>query len=186
MQIRKLDCGEYRGKPYHAAYTSRGYYDIAFQSDHFSFVYRPFPQSREFTLSDSICSDWLEDPALYGVFENGSLIGFAEGFLEKWNNRYRISNICVFEERHRRRGAGTLLMERMCQTARESGARMVVLETQSRNERAIAFYRKNGFEVIGFDLYAYSNDDPAQHGIRVEMGRFLPENSGQAISKGRQ
>lgn len=38
-----------------------------------------------------------------------------------------------------------------------SGARMIVLETQSCNEAAIAFYRKNGFSVIGFDLYAYSN-----------------------------
>ena len=31
---------------------------------------------------------------------------------------------------------------------------MAVLETQSCNERAIAFYKKCGFEIIGFDLYA--------------------------------
>ena len=37
--------------------------------------------------------------------------------------------------------------------AKESGARMVVLETQTCNENAIAFYKKNGFEIIGFDLY---------------------------------
>ena len=47
---------------------------------------------------------------------------------------------------------------------------MVVLETQSCNERAIAFYWKYGFEIIGFDLYAYSNDDVDRHEIRVEMG----------------
>ena len=50
---------------------------------------------------------------------------------------------------------------------------MAVLETQSCNERAIAFYRANGFEVIGVDLYAYSNEDPLHHEIRVEMGKKL-------------
>jgi ribosomal protein S18 acetylase RimI-like enzyme len=50
---------------------------------------------------------------------------------------------------------------------------MVILETQTCNENAIAFYKKNGFEIIGFDLYAYSNDDPEKHEIRIEMGRKL-------------
>lgn len=57
--------------------------------------------------------------------------------------------------------------------AKESGARMVVLETQTCNENAIAFYRKMGFELIGFDLYAYSNSDPKRHEIRIEMGKKL-------------
>ena len=57
--------------------------------------------------------------------------------------------------------------------AAASGARMIVLETQSCNEAAIAFYRKNGFSVIGFDLYAYSNTDPERHEIRIEMGKKL-------------
>ena len=41
------------------------------------------------------------------------------------------------------------------------------------NEAAIAFYRKNGFSVIGFDLYAYSNTDPERHEVRIEMGKKL-------------
>ena len=51
---------------------------------------------------------------------------------------------------------------------------MLVPETQSRNEAAIAFYRKNGFSLIGFDLYAYSNSDPERHEVRFEMGKKLP------------
>ena len=50
---------------------------------------------------------------------------------------------------------------------------MIVLETQSCNENAIALYRKIGFEMIGFDLYAYSNDDPERHEVRFEMGKKL-------------
>jgi len=51
-----------------------------------------------------------------------------------------------------------LIKEILAEAERE-GARMAVLETQSCNENAIAFYRKNGFDIIGFDLYAYSNTD---------------------------
>ena len=38
---------------------------------------------------------------------------------------------------------------------------------------AIAFYRRYGFEIIGFDLYSYSNTDPEKNEVRVEMGRKL-------------
>lgn len=61
----------------------------------------------------------------------------------------------------------------MLDAARASGARMLILETQSCNENAIAFYRRNGFDIVGFDLYAYSNTDPQQHEVRIEMGRKL-------------
>lgn len=64
-------------------------------------------------------------------------------------------------------------MSTILREAKESGARMVVLETQTCNENAIAFYRKMGFELIGFDLYAYSNSDPNRHEIRIEMGKKL-------------
>lgn len=49
---------------------------------------------------------------------------------------------------------------------------MSVLETQSCNENAIAFCRKNGFEIIVFDLYSYQNTDPERHEIRIEMGKI--------------
>ena len=50
---------------------------------------------------------------------------------------------------------------------------MMVLETQSCNENAIAFYKKHGFDIIGFDLYAYSNSDPERHEVRTEMGKKI-------------
>lgn len=50
---------------------------------------------------------------------------------------------------------------------------MAVLETQSYNYKAISFYKKNGFEIIGFDRYAYSNEDPEDHNMRIEMGKKL-------------
>lgn len=67
---------------------------------------------------------------------------------------------------------GMLPRNAISDAAKASGARMIVLETQSCNENAIAFYRKNGFEIIGFDLYSYSNTDPERHEIRIEMGKI--------------
>jgi len=48
---------------------------------------------------------------------------------------------------------------------------MMVLETQSFNSKAISFYKKNGFEIIGFDRYAYSNNGPEEKNMRIEMGK---------------
>lgn len=96
-----------------------------------------------------------------------------EGAPETWNSRFRISNICVFYTAARHRGIGTALLSAILTEAEKAGARMAVLETQSCNENAIAFYRKNRFEIIGFDLYAYSNTDPERHEIRIEMGKKL-------------
>lgn len=50
---------------------------------------------------------------------------------------------------------------------------MAALETQSFNYKAISFYKKNGFQVIGFDRYAYSNYDPEKYNMRIEMGKML-------------
>ena len=107
----------------------------------------------------------------YGAFQDGELLGIAEGSPESWNHRWRISNLCIFQEKHRRCGVATALMEKMLEEA--APMRMAVLETQTCNERAIAFYRKCGFEIIGFDLYAYTNHDPEAHEVRLEMGKKL-------------
>lgn len=64
-------------------------------------------------------------------------------------------------------------MDKILKEAEVSKARMVVLETQTCNESAIAFYRRYGFELIGFDPYSYSNTDPEKHEVRIEMGKKL-------------
>lgn len=173
MEIRQMDREACAGKKFTAWYKTSGYYDIRACDMGYQLQYVPFEAAVERSFDDVFFGEWLENPAAFGAYENGSLIGYAEGSLESWNNRFRISNICVFDQAMRSRGVGSLLMAEMEKAARSLGARMIVLETQSCNEAAIAFYRKHGFSLIGFDLYAYSNSDPERHEVRLEMGKKL-------------
>lgn len=173
MIIRKLDREEYRGRKYHAEILSDRYLSIEPEGEGFDVRWVTSGEPLRMTIDDTILADWLEDPAAYGAFEGDRLVGFAEGFLEKWNNRYRISNIFVFDEADRRSGTGTKLMESILEEAVRSGARMAVLETQSFNFKAVSFYKKHGFQLIGFDRYAYSNRGPEEHNMLIEMGLKL-------------
>ena len=173
MIISKLDKQSYPGKEFVVRYTTNGYYDIERNDSGFQISYKAFDTPVEKSFTDHFFSEWLEDPVAYGVFEDGELIGIVEGTPEAWNNRYRISNICIFDDTRRHCGIGAKLMDTILDEAKKSGARMAVLETQTCNENAIAFYQKNGFEIIGFDLYSYSNSDPERCEVRIEMGRKL-------------
>ena len=173
MIIEKLDYEEYKGRKYQAEILSDRYLSIEPAGEGFDIGWVLSDEPLRMSVNDDILSDWLDHPTAYGAFEGGRLVGFAEGFLEKWNNRYRISNICVFDSARRRNGTGTMLMETILREAVKSGARMAVLETQNYNYKAVSFYKKNGFRIIGFDMYAYSNHGPEEHNIRIEMGRML-------------
>ncbi len=173
MELLELSKEQWQGRPFSLAYKTAGYYDVQIHENTFKLVYQPFEVQREISFQDSFFGEWLENPIAFGIFENGQLLGYVEGTHETWNNRFRISNICIFEEANRSTGLGSVLMRKILQTARESGARMAVLETQTCNEKAIAFYRKHGFQIIGFDLYAYTNQDLERHEVRLEMGLML-------------
>ena len=175
MIIRELDYEEYSGKKYQAEILSDRYLSIEPEGEGFDIRWVMSDEPLRMSINDTVLSDWLDHPAAYGAFEGDRLVGFVEGFLEKWNNRYRIANICVFDHADRRRGVGKRLMETILEEAVKSGARMAVLETQNFNFKAIAFYKKNGFQIIGFDRYAYSNRGPEEHNIRIEMGRKLKD-----------
>lgn len=173
MEIKKLNYADFAGKTYHAEIRSDRYLSIEPEGDGFAIEWKAIEPELVKELTDDMLSEWLENPVAYGAYEGEQLLGFVEGFLEKWNNRFRLTNICVFDGARRHAGVGSALLERIMQDALASGARMAVLETQSYNSKAIAFYKKNGFEWIGFDRYAYSNDGPEDHNMRIEMGKKL-------------
>lgn len=173
MEIIKLD-SSYRGMELVFRYRTEYYYDISAREgeDGFAFTLqrRAFPAPVEKRFTDRLLEPWLEEPRLFAAVDSGEEVGYVELSHERWNNRVRVSNLWVAEDR-RRAGVGAALMARAVEEARTAGARALVLETQSCNDPAIRFYRKNGFSLIGFDLTAYSQTDVEKREVRLEFAR---------------
>ena len=113
-------------------------------------------------------------PISENVGEENEFVGFVE-LNKEWNQRLRITNIFVKEEK-RHDGIGTILMKHAKAYAASQNMRGIVLETQSYNVPAIRFYQKHGFLFLGCDLSAFSNEDVKHQEIRLEMC-YQMENS---------
>ena len=173
MEIKELD-GSCRGKKLTFRYKTEYYYEIQVSETqdgfHFTLRRRAFPAPVEKSFTDTLLEPWLEEPQVFAAVEAGQELGYLELSHEGWNNRMRVSNLWVADER-RRGGIGTALMEKAVDVAARAGARSLVLETQSCNDPAIRFYRKMGFSLIGFDLTAYSQADVEKKEVRLEFAR---------------
>lgn len=165
---------EYVPKVY--KYTSNGYYDVLIVRDMDSWVIKlvlkPFDKPFVKTFEEEFFKKHVEEPRVFAAELNGKLVGWLELGYSSWNNTMRVWEFSV-EESLRRKGLGTLLMTHAVNVAKQRGARMLVLETQSCNVPAINFYLKFGFELIGLDAVAYSNEDIERKEVRLEFGYKL-------------
>jgi len=87
------------------------------------------------------------DLARFLVYDNGEIVGYAIGVLEKESYGH-ILNIAV-RDNHRRKGVGSLLLSQLEAELEELGAKLFYLEVRADNYDAISFYRKNGYNVEG-------------------------------------
>ena len=154
-------------------YSTSSYYDLSICRGigfwKIELVLKPLEEVREKTFEDRLFEDPVEEPRVFAALVNNKQVGWIELGFHKWNNRMRVWEFLV-EEEFRRRGIGTLLMKHATKIAKEKGARMLVLETQTCNVPAISFYLKFGFELIGFDATAYSNEGIEKKEVRLELG----------------
>jgi ribosomal protein S18 acetylase RimI-like enzyme len=154
-------------------YMSRHYYDLSFVREpngwKIELTLRPFEKPVEKASESRFFEDFVEEPRAFAALLDGEQVGWLELGYHKWNNRMRIWEILV-KEGFRRKGIGTALMNHAIKTAREKGARALVLETQTCNAPAIGFYLEFGFELIGFDATAYTNQDVDRREVRLELG----------------
>lgn len=172
MEIRKLAEDKWKGYKLHFSYTTDGYYDFDVRGWAFGLVFHPYGEEREKSFEGELFEDWAESPSAFGAFEGEKLVGAVGCARESWNNRFRVTELLV-DAPFRGRGIGSALLARAEEEGRRAGARMLVLETQTCNRRAIDFYRKNGFAPIGFDLCSYSDEDRERTEVRLEMGKHL-------------
>ena len=172
--IKKLRREEWENYELCFSYSTDGYYSFQVQEWDFQLIFHPYETVRQNSFTDRLFSEWVENPTAFGAFIGEQLAGVIECSLESWNNRLRITNLLVYEE-YRRQGLGSLLMSKAFEVGQLSHARMVVLETQTCNRKAIDFYSKMGFKPIGFDLYSYTNLDTEKTEVRLEMAKAFSD-----------
>ena len=177
-RIVPLDRDIWQGYGLAFHYISQNYYDVEINRTDgrfdVSFVKKPFNAPFEHMPNDSdkLFAPWWDDIKAWGIEENGQLIAIIETAVEEWSNRLRVTELWI-DDAYRRKGIGTALMDIAVQRAKNEKRRVIMLETQSRNEGAIEFYLNYGFTLIGFDACCYGNDDLNRKEVRMELGLFL-------------
>ncbi|MBE6998874.1 MAG: GNAT family N-acetyltransferase [Ruminococcaceae bacterium] len=190
-QIIPLPKAEWKGTPIPLRYTTEEYYDLetTLEDDVFrvDMVKKKFDtpvthSPEDYDFPDSLYQDHWEKAEAFGIVEEKSgkkeLLACIELCPEEWSNRLMITELWV-ADRLQRQGIGTRLMNLAKEQAKLQGRRAIILETQSCNVRAIAFYRSQGFTLIGFDSCCYTNIDVERHEVRFDFGYFLHQNDGR-------
>ena len=157
-------------------YSSYHYYEVSVfpisGSWRVELTHKAFEDRLDKNYRGRLFEDHVNEPRVFSAILSDKQVGWIELGYDKWNNRMRVWEFLV-EEEYRRRRIGTLLMKHAVKIARDKGARMLVLETQTNNAPAIEFYLKFGFQLIGFDLAAYSNEDISRKEVRLDLGLKL-------------
>lgn len=83
------------------------------------------------------------------VFNKGAIIGLITYLIED-----RICEVTSFDSLLPGSGIGTMLMERVINTAKQKSCTRIQLITTNDNVNAIRFYQKHGFELVGIYLGA--------------------------------
>jgi ribosomal protein S18 acetylase RimI-like enzyme len=154
-------------------YSSSHFYDLSVRRNsegwRIDLARKAFDETQNKSYRGKLFEDHVEEPRVFAAHVGDEEVGWIELGYERWNNRMRVWELLVAEE-VRKQGIGTLLMNHAVSIARQSGARMLVLETQTNNATAIDFYLRFGFDLVGLDIVAYSNDDVGKREVRLEMG----------------
>ena len=185
-QIIPLPKEQWKGTPIPLTYTTHEYFDLetTFEDNAFriQMIKKPFEtpvthSPAEYDFPDSLYQDHWEKAEAYGVVDEqtGQLLACIEICPEEWSNRLMVTELWVSDPLQRQ-GIGTRLMNLAKEEARRQGRRAIILETQSCNVAAIAFYRRQGFELIGYDACCYTNIDREKREIRFNFGYFLHHN----------
>ncbi len=174
MKIVALDQQDYKDYELDCHYVTRAFYDVIIKKkkDILIKIKRKKMRKQEKGFTSKLFESYIEKPEVYGIFDKKKLIAAIEGSLETWNNRFRIWNFWV-DKKYRREGFGTYLFKHVVDRAVALGARAVILEVQSCNDPAIAFYLSQGLHFVGLNTMEYSNQDIEQKEVRLEMARRL-------------
>jgi ribosomal protein S18 acetylase RimI-like enzyme len=178
MNIQFLPPEKWRGYELKFEYTTAHYFDAVISESKnafgVTFEKKTFDKivEKQFLDTDKLYAPWWENAEAYGIFDDDALVACLEIWHEEWSNRLRVTELWV-DAPYRRKGMGKALMDLAKEKAKELGCRAMLLETQSCNENAIAFYRAQGFSFFGFDRSCYGNKDIENREARLELGLYV-------------
>lgn len=191
LEIVQLPKEKWKGTPILMKYTTKEYYDLETSKDdlgfHVQMIKKKFDDPvthtpEEYDFPDRLYQDHWTGARAWGIVrENGGseeLLACIESCPEEWSNRLMVTELWVSEEL-RRQGVGRRLMDLVKEQAKAEGRRAIILETQSCNVDAIAFYLSQGFELIGFDSCCYTNRDVEKREVRFDFGFFMDRREGR-------
>lgn len=171
---------QWKGRIIPMRYTTEEYYDVSVQEGEgfrveiakkkFETPVTHTPE--EYDFPDKLYEEHWEGAYAWGVLVDGEMAAVIETCPESWSNRLRVTELWVHED-YRRQGIARALMAAAKEQARLERRRAIILETQSCNVGAIAFYRQEGFSLIGFDSCCYNNRDMERKEVRLELGILL-------------
>ena len=186
-EIVPLPKEEWKGTPLLMRYTTEGYFDVEIREDadsfHVDMVKKLFdePVLHEPDFADGLYPDYWPGAEAWGIIgeetgEDGlpkkKLLACIECCPEEWSNRLLVTEVWVADELHRQ-GIATRMMNLVKEKAMRDGRRAIMLETQSCNLHAIAFYRSQGFRLLGIDSCCYGNYDIARHEVRINLVYYI-------------
>jgi len=190
-EIIPLPREDWKGTTVPIRYTTEEYYDLETETSADAFRIQmkkkrfdiPVTHTpEEYDFPDSLYQDHWEKAEAFGIVGESDgkkeLLACIEICPEEWSNRLIVTELWV-TDRLQRRGLGTRLMNWAKEQAKRQGRRAIILETQSCNVRAIAFYLSQGFQLIGYDSCCYTNRDAERHEIRFDFGYFLHKQEGR-------
>ena len=179
IEIQHLPKEQWQGHNFLFHYETSHYLDVEISQSGTNFEVRFTRRAFEKPLviggqegDDQLYAPWWEGAQAYGVLEDGELVACIELWKENWSNRLRVTELWVADSHHRR-GIGHALMDFAKQQAKATGCRALMLETQSGNENAVAFYLAQGLTLFGFDRCCYSNWDIENGDMRLELGCYI-------------
>ena len=157
-------------------YATSHYYDVSVHEERgfwkIELARQPFEKTIDKNYHGKLFEDHVQEPRVFVAMCGDKQVGWLELGYDRWNNRMRVWELLV-EDEFRKRGIGTLLVNNAARIAKEKGARMLVLETQTNNDVAVQFYLDFGFKLAGLDFAAYPNEGLEKREIRLELGLKL-------------
>jgi ribosomal protein S18 acetylase RimI-like enzyme len=171
--VRVPNTPEYKKTILEYEYETDAYYDVVV--DRLSSGFQITLHQKKMNLPvlmDSqgfLFREHIEKPQVFKYVVDGEDAAYLQLGHETWNNRMRIWDLLV-KSQFRGKKIGYELVKVAKAQAKKAGARMLVLETQTCNVAAINFYLKEGFQFIGLDVAAYSNEDIERGEVRMEFG----------------